>query len=174
MWNWAVGNDSSSLVSLSVNILHNPFCSMERIGSYLFRKLFILICPIIIFFGLQYRIFLRSDIKSLGSVTIVSSLPISSAWVITVSTLIFSLTTLDTSFTDNSFKTDLSFKAIGLSPMPFLWGLLVSVALSGDIMVNGVLPWVIDLPPEVFGESGINEPSENRCFPDERGGSPTA
>ena len=58
MWNWAVGNDPSSLVSLIVNISHNPLCSMERIGSYLFRKVFTLIRPIITFLGLQYRKFL--------------------------------------------------------------------------------------------------------------------
>ena len=111
IWNWAVGNDSSNLVSLSANISHSPFCNMEWIGSNLFRILFTFICPIIIFFGLQYRKFLRSDIKSLGLLTS-DSTAIFGSWVISISTVMLLVASFDIWFIDKSFKakqgTDLS------------------------------------------------------------------
>ena len=152
MWNWAVGNDPSSLVSLSVNISHNPLCSMERIGSYLFRKLFILIWPIITFLGLQYRKFLRSDMKSLGWLTKDSS-AISDNWVISISTVIFLGTKCGDCFIDNSLDTR-QVSVIDSSPVPVLSYPLTLVALSGDIALSGA----IELSPEVLGGSGNTAP----------------
>ena len=140
---------------------------MERIGSYLFRKLFILIWPIITFLGLQYRKFLRSDMKSLGSLTKDSS-AISDNWVISISTVIFLGTKCGDCFIDNSLDTR-QVSVIDSSPVPVLSYPLTLVALSGDIALSGA----IELSPEVLGGSGNTTPSKNRCFSHKRGESLT-
>ena len=140
----------NNLVSLSANISHSTFCNTEWIGSNLFRILFTFICPIIIFFGLQYRKVLRSDIKSLGSLT-TDSTAVFGSWVISISTVMLLVASFDIWFIDKSFKAK---QGTDLSAVPSLQRILAFVTLSGD-MVRGVLSRIIDLPPEVqlFGGS---------------------